>query len=205
MEYLPQAITSNPSFTPLFRLLDDFEKYSHHLGGGNERHHHRSRLPPFCPKFDLRELTDAFELDGELAGVQRKDMTIEFTDAQTMVIRGSVERSCTSGTLSAALEGNTLMTPAIAAAPVDKGARSPARSENETASTNGATALAPPATDADGIKYMLSERSIGEFLRSFTFPEDVHQDGVIAKLEDGILCIRVPKAKKQERRRVAIA
>ncbi|KAJ4128297.1 hypothetical protein NW754_002289 [Fusarium falciforme] len=57
----------------------------------------------------------------------------------------------------------------------------------------------------DKAKYWLSERSVGEFSRSFNFPTPVDQESVTASFKDGILNIVAPKAKKQESRRIAIS
>ncbi len=58
-------------------------------------------------------------------------------------------------------------------------------------------------TPTDGAKYWVSERSIGEFNRTFNFPGLIQQDNVSAGLKDGILTVRVPKAPKNEARRRA--
>ena len=56
----------------------------------------------------------------------------------------------------------------------------------------------------DTAKYWLTERSVGEFSRSFNFPTRVEQDLVSASFKDGILTVVVPKAKKHETRRIAV-
>lgn len=48
-------------------------------------------------------------------------------------------------------------------------------------------------TQHDSIKYWVAERNIGEFYRSFTFPQRVQQDGTTATLESGVLTICIPK------------
>ena len=53
-------------------------------------------------------------------------------------------------------------------------------------------------------KYWVSERSIGEFSRTFSFPSPVDQDTVTAGLDNGILNLSIPKAKKKESRRITI-
>lgn len=40
---------------------------------------------------------------------------------------------------------------------------------------------------------LLSERQIGEFQRSFTFPAEVNSDEMKATLSDGLLRVVVPK------------
>ncbi len=51
----------------------------------------------------------------------------------------------------------------------------------------------------------MSERSVGEFSRSFSFPVRVDQDAVKASMKNGILSILVPKAKKHESRKIDIS
>jgi HSP20 family protein len=52
--------------------------------------------------------------------------------------------------------------------------------------------------------YWVSERSVGEFHRSFRFPGRVDQDGVKANLKDGVLTVTVPKVKEHGRRVINI-
>lgn len=47
----------------------------------------RSRNAPY-PHFDVKETAIAFELQGELPGIQQEDISIDFVDADTLVIRG---------------------------------------------------------------------------------------------------------------------
>lgn len=50
------------------------------------------RESSFTPRFDLRELKDSYRLDGELPGVNQKDIDIEFTDSNTLSVKDYVER-----------------------------------------------------------------------------------------------------------------
>lgn len=54
--------------------------------------------------------------------------------------------------------------------------------------------------EGEGVKYWVSERSVGNFERSFTFPEEVDLEGVKAGLEDGVVRVRVPKREKRKER-----
>ena len=56
----------------------------------------------------------------------------------------------------------------------------------------------------EGPNYWLSERSVGSFARSFSFPQRVDQEAVKASLKDGILSIVVPKAQAPANRRINI-
>lgn len=77
---------------PFFRLIDGLTT------APNPRSCHQSSrsLPPlrtFQPRFDVREDAEAFHLIGELAGVAASDVTIEFTDQNTLLIKGRRHRN----------------------------------------------------------------------------------------------------------------
>lgn len=96
--YTPVA--SQPSLTPLFRLLDEFDSYGRELeldrhtqAQEQRRQQRRVAAPTFKPKFDARETENAYELHGELPGISRENLNIEFTDPQTLIVRGRVVRT----------------------------------------------------------------------------------------------------------------
>lgn len=229
MAFFPRSFYGNndasASFTPLFRLLDDFDTYSRQSG---THHGRRSCVPTFQPKFDIRETGETYELHGELPGMLKEDVHVEFTEPQTMVIRGKVQRSYTAGTPPTDGEvEDTAMSGAITDGPdtTTEGRRNSnqATVEDEAdaeANESGWENVAAKKTEkqhqqveqhaqkptvADKAKYWLTERSIGEFSRSFSFPSRVEQEEVSAILRDGILSVTVPKAKKHEARRINIA
>ncbi|CAH0059682.1 unnamed protein product [Clonostachys solani] len=199
----PNTNTTDGSFTPLFRLLDDFDNYSRQ-GAPSTR---RPGLQTWQPKFDIRETADNYELHGELAGLSKDDVHIEFSDPQTMQVRGKVERTYTAGTPPAGLLGGTSAITEGGEEKHDSAHKVTVEDESEakeTESPTGEPAPEKPAAAADNAKYWLTERSIGEFARTFSFPTRVEQDGVTASLKDGILNVTVPKAKKYESRRIAV-
>ncbi|KAF7552192.1 hypothetical protein G7046_g7493 [Stylonectria norvegica] len=198
---------SDTSFTPLFRLLDDFDSYSRQ-GGQNSSS--RTSLPHWQPKFDVRETGDAYELHGELPGIQKQDVHIEFTEPQTMTIRGKTERTYTAGTPPAGLvEGTTVSGHITEGEEHKEPHKATVEDEDETDYTttenkDTEVAQAEPKKPVDAAKYWLTERSVGEFSRSFNFPTRVDQDAVSANFKNGILAIVVPKAKKHESRRINV-
>jgi len=160
----------------------------------------------FNPKFDVSEKANVYELHGELPGVDQKDVSIEFTDDQTVTISGRTERTFTSGTPPTGfIEENK--TGAIEG---DKGNDHRAKVEDENDDTNnGETSQVAkkddkPAQPKSQEKYWVSERSVGEFSRSFTFPVRVDSDKVEASMKNGILSVVVPKAKREGVRKITI-
>jgi HSP20 family protein len=213
MSFFPRSFItpdSSTSFHPLFRLLDDFDQYSNNDGS----HHHRTTsMKTFSPKFDVKEVGDLYELHGELPGIDQKDVQLEFTDNQTLTVKGRVERHHQSGTPAAGfVEGaaapraitetgengsHKAHEPTVEDEDNDNAVSNPASTTNDVAKT----AEKPKEPEA---KYWVSERSVGEFSRSFTFPVRVDQDGVKASMKNGILSIIAPKAKKAESRKITI-
>lgn len=200
--FFPRSGYADQGFTPLFRLLEDFDSYKN---AGQPARAGRSHLPSFQPKFDVRETGDSYELHGELPGMDKSNVHIEFTDPQTMVIRGRVDRSYTEGTPPAIEEKKT-------AAITGGGEEAHKRQESHQATVEDEefTEVSPvasrdePKKPKDTAKYWISERSIGEFSRSFNFPGHVDSEAVSASLRDGILNVSVPKAKKASGRRIRI-
>lgn len=211
MAFFPRNFySSDSSFTPLFRLLDDFDNYSRQSDGRS--HGRRSGMPTWQPKFDIRETADHYELHGELPGMSKENVVIEFTDPQTMLVRGKVERTYSTGTppaghiegsgVSGAItEGGEEAKNAHRATVEDEDAEA---AKSQESSSEVVTKRPEEKKPADRAKYWVTERSIGEFSRSFNFPGRIDQDNVSAGFKDGILSIAVPKAKKHESRRVAI-
>ncbi|KAL8843553.1 MAG: hypothetical protein Q9170_000057 [Blastenia crenularia] len=182
------------------------------------------QIRPFAPRFDIQEVPTAYELHGELPGIKQEDIDIEFVDANTLVIKGKTTRESTRSNdidvKGKGIEGTS--TPKAIATDdisetsssyhkatvedeyVDAGAEreGSASTATENAPTSASTQLAatPTKEQQPGHKYWVSERSVGEFQRTFSFPGKVDQEAVKASLKNGILSIIVPKAAKQERK-----
>lgn len=189
---------------PIIRLLGEFDRYSRNSerpSEETERYSHNSDRPSrstksFTPKFDLKELPDAFELYGELPGIDRKKVDIEFTDAYTLTIKGRIERKPSESTRETIEAGKECTSKVPRKATVEDECAS---QENTVSVTNKKASTNNPAE-----KFWVMERSIGEFSRSFVFPVQVEQDAVSASMKNGILSVFVPKARKQEGRKITI-
>lgn len=137
--------------------------------------------------------------------MNKNDVHIEFNDPQTMTIRGRIERSYASGTPPAIEEKKVQH--------ITAGGEESSKSHHQPTvedDTEEFTEVSPVASrddskkPKDGAKYWVSERSIGEFSRSFNFPAHVDSNAVSASLRDGILNVTVPKAKKAGGRRIRV-
>ncbi|KAF2876269.1 HSP20-like chaperone [Massariosphaeria phaeospora] len=184
--------------TPLFRLMDDYER--HAIRGVNA-----AATRSFSPKFDVKELKDAYELHGEFPGVEQKDINIEWSDANTLTISGRHETVREEGQRPQGFIEDS-ETGKDNANGNDKKAKQPTvedeNAESQVAKQDGKTDVAQQNPNAP--RFWVSERSVGEFHRSFNFPARVDQDAVKASLKNGILSILVPKAKAQQPRKIAI-
>lgn len=237
-------------------------------------------VPTFTPRFDVRETANAYVLHGDLAGLQRDNVRVEFVDPQTLVLRGRVERvyesqpeqqteettvnttapetaptetpapettatepaavpeqnkpeeeeevevdweevkSTTSSTHSkyhrptveddadddshSNVSTPNSVTSATAKPETKETAPTPAPETKEVQKAAAPQAPAPAPAKAASERVWLSERSVGEFSRAFTFAERVDQDRVTATLDNGVLSVVVPKAPKHVVRRVLI-
>lgn len=179
-----RTIPTPGDFAPLFRLLDDYD--THRSTQGQQS----SSIRAFAPRFDVREGEDAYHLDGELPGIAQKDIDIEFSDAQTLVIKGRVEREYHSE-------------PADQTSTTDQQQQRKDDSTSKEVAKTGDKQVAK-SSEQQKHRFWVSERSVGEFHRAFTFPTRVDQDRVKASLKNGILSVVVPKAAPPAGKKITI-
>lgn len=186
----------------MFKLFDDYDRQAFR---NIER---QMNVRSFTPKFDVAETKDAYELHGELPGLDQKNIDISWTDNNTLTISGRHE--------IVREEGERPQQGFIENGSADQKKEKQPRVEDEAPqeSSNKDTQLTkqPDQQQTDVAKqennnkpkYWISERSVGEFHRSFAFPARVDQDGVKASLKNGILSIVVPKAQAPQKRKINI-
>ncbi|KAI5815678.1 30 kDa heat shock protein [Pyronema omphalodes] len=167
--------------TDILRMFDEFD---HAVSSSTRR--------AFSPNFDIHETEHEYVLEGEFPGISdKKNISIEFTDDNTILVHGKTERS-THGWKDSS-QGNVKQ--ATIEAPEEKkaieGTDSTQKSEKKE-------------KEKKEPKYWVTERSVGEFSRSFRFPGDVDVDKVKASLEHGILKVVVPKMEKRTGRKIDI-
>ena len=182
------ATASTPydgGFRSLFRMMDDIAtNYENAVPSSTS-------IRAFSPKFDVVEVKDAYRLHGELPGLDQKDISIEFADQNTLVVKGRTEAHYER---SEPDEGEKGTTGASHKTTVEDESAEKSKESKETAmTTTGEGKKEVAKSKHQKTKYWVSERSVGEFHRSFSFPSLVDQDGVKATLKQGVLSITVPK------------
>lgn len=203
---------------PLFSLLD--ETFNELQRATRPARPTRSTRKPFNPRFNVNETTEAYSLEGELPGIDPKNLSIEFVDEHTLTIKGRTESYTESGPRPEAVEAEKQAavedTPASETSSVKSHQATVEDEEpaNATAVAQEDTQVAAPTPSPVVAKSeapkepeshrWISERHVGEFSRSFSFPTRVNQETVKATLKNGILSIVVPKAPVPESRRIWI-
>ncbi|KAH0843062.1 hypothetical protein AYO21_08760 [Fonsecaea monophora] len=158
---------------PFFNLFNDTFSELQKLSDNASR--------TFAPKFDVKEAKDSYILEGELPGIDQKDVIIEFADEQTLTVKGRTESFREEGSKPSATAGGEGKKEEAAA------------SGSKEVATTGSKEVAKSEPQHT---YWVSERSVGEFARSFSFPNPVDHERVKASMKNGILSIVVPKLQK---------
>jgi len=183
-------------FAPIFRLFDEYDRQAFR---GMDRQ--LQSVHSFTPKFDVKETKDGYELHGELPGIDQKNVNIEWTDNNTLTISGRHERVREEGQRPQNFIENGDQQKKLEHQPTVED--EPTESANKDSQVTKQSEQQEVA-EAPKAKYWVSERSVGEFHRSFAFPARVDQDAVKASLKDGILSIMVPKATAPQSRKINI-
>lgn len=58
--------------------------------------------------------------------------------------------------------------------------------------------------EKDGRKYLVKERSVSQFQRSFTLPQDADAEKITASFKDGLLVLTIPKKAQALPRKISI-
>jgi len=217
MSLFPRFVQSE--FAPMFRLLDDYANHAISTSGrtgGFGPSALSSSLRSFQPKFNVTENKDAYELHGELPGIEQKDINIEFTDPQTLTIKGQthhvheegqpptgfIEGQAEQGKITEG-EGEHYHKPTVEDETQMSGANPDAAKGTEGESTEVTQQQQQQPKQSES-RYWIREMSSGSFARTFAFPTRVDQDAVKASLKNGILSIVVPKAAAPQSKRINV-
>ncbi|KUL91671.1 hypothetical protein ZTR_01443 [Talaromyces verruculosus] len=202
----PSPFFSNRSgptgeFSSLFRFLDDYTDHVTRRFDDTFSDFSRNMTSTFAPKFDLKETTEAYQLDGEVPGIEKEALQLEFLDENTLQIKGRTERSFSSGNPSSDAEDVTMTgagaEPEVTNDTTVESATEGAETTKAVAQTAETSSLARTENTGNG-RYWVAERSVGEFSRIFSFPAQIDQEAVKASLKNGVLSITVPKKVVEE-------
>jgi len=214
-----------PELTPFFRALEDAARPQTH-----GQRHGGSRS--FTPKFDVWETSDNYVIQGELPGVAMNDINIDW-HKDTLQISGKVTHSkCTRSTSPSAgaikdnqatVEDDYVVADDGTSEKPGGEAAAPAATET-TPTVNQAEEKGEAVADNSNnmctrhsqskhcgggtggtFRYWVSERSYGQFNRTFSFPTPIAHDGISATLNNGVLEVRVPKTEAPAPHRVQIS
>jgi HSP20 family molecular chaperone IbpA len=189
----------------MFRLFDEYDRQAF-----SDLDRQFKSVRSFTPKFDVKETKTAYELHGELPGIEQKDVTIEWTDNNTLTISGRHEHVREEGQRPQGFVEGPDEQKKLENKHQPSVEDEQAESSTHVAKQDGNKDVAKQSAKEVGkkeepeTKYWVSERSVGEFHRSFAFPARVDQDAVKASLKNGILSVVVPKAAKPQSRRINI-
>jgi HSP20 family protein len=188
------------------------------LSGLNQPTHITARRPDhrqaetLIPRFDITETFDAYELYGELPGFTQDGLSIEFSDAQTLVVKGKTYLASSTEAVQAADPKNDKGKGKEVDTSSEKSHAATVEDEHDDVDTPVATRSTATAgnqsqtaeSSAPKPKLWVAERRVGEFARSFSFLQRIEQDFVSADLNHGILHIVVPKSQKSRKVTVTV-
>lgn len=87
--FLPRTIYHTQASSPLYRLLSDVDRVSRR--NRDVCYVYRTVAPrPWQPRFDAQETANVYLIRGELPGLTKENVTVDFPEPQKMVIRGKV-------------------------------------------------------------------------------------------------------------------
>jgi HSP20 family molecular chaperone IbpA len=171
----------------MFRIMDEYDRVARELTRGASQ-----TLRGFQPKFDVKETKESYELHGEIPGVEQKDIEITWQDSNTLSISGHVEHRVERKQGSVEEEEDKSKQPTV------EDEKEP---ETSVIATGSKEVQKKPEDEG---RYWITERSVGEYHRSFSFPSPVDHDNVKATLKNGVLTVVVPKARRMEPKRINI-
>ncbi|CAG1968424.1 unnamed protein product [Fusarium graminearum] len=181
---------------------------------------YRVTTRPWEPRFEAHETEDSFVLYGELPGLNKENVTVEFPEPRKLVVSGKVERFTDAPKPAETTAEQTAPAPAVESDNEDTQSRSSYQATVEddvddefevlshTSQKSETVSQPQPETPSQKAAEKQPEqpeepRRAGytkEFSRYFTFPTYINHEAVTAELKDGLLTITIPKAVPQSHR-----
>lgn len=182
---------------------------------------YRVNARPWEPRFEAHETEDSFVIYGELPGLNKEHVTVEFPEPTKLVVSGKVERFTDAPKADETTPEKTAPTPTIESDNEDTRSRSSyqatveddvggddfevlshASGKSETSNQLEPETLSEKAKEKEPEQPQEPRRSgyRKEFSRYFTFPTYVNHEAVTAELKDGLLTVIVPKVTPKSHR-----
>jgi HSP20 family molecular chaperone IbpA len=177
MDYFPLSIYQYSDTRPIIDNLDSRPYRHESIFHAPTQQNHGSTIELLSnkPDVDIRDTSSTYFIDIELPGISdKKSISLEWTSSRDIIISGTVSRPFVSDKLKVVTE----MEETLRSMNAKDGKVVPAPGEQ----------MREPELVAD-------ERRIGPFRRHFCFLVEVDMGDLEAKLEAGLLMIRVPKKK----------
>ncbi|KAG4103673.1 HSP20-like chaperone [Neocallimastix lanati (nom. inval.)] len=139
-----------------------------------------NRTKIFKPRMDITEETDHYIIHADLPGLTKDNVRMELTDNGILTISG--ERKWNYQTSFPSENQN--------------------QNQNQNQTNNNNNLMSSPSIPEENklndkysrnAYYKRIERSFGQFKRSFTLPDDIDSSNIEAKMENGVLIIKLPK------------
>ncbi|KAK5096738.1 hypothetical protein LTR70_002893 [Exophiala xenobiotica] len=205
----PFGLSSNfdpPFYRPFLSLFNDtfsqLDRLSNELNGRlNGSDSDFGKMLTLAPKFDIKEIQNEFILEGELPGVEKKDISLNFVDDNTLVLKTRTEKVREEGAIpQGPVEGEGERQAGdvhMSAASQDATQANEAQAQGQDRANDTAIATQNQNKEvsqpAPAPQYHLTERSIGTFQRVFSLPGELKHAEVKASLKNGVLTVTVPK------------
>eukprot|EP00842_Homolaphlyctis_polyrhiza_P001629 jgi/Hompol1/2467/HPOL_000086-RA len=167
------------------------------LGGLSHQHpllsHPFFSHDPFTSAFDVRqpaidvhETDSGYEVQVEVPGVPKENISCEIVDGNTLVIGGGFERSTSAPSAAAAASSSLADKQTTITSTEDEASQTvPADITSQTPLSSVSSKTTP--------KPLMVERVAGSFCRSIMFPTAIDQSKISANLADGVLRLQIPK------------
>ena len=140
---------------------------------------------------NVGETGNEYKIEIEVPSYQKSDINIEFgSDMKSVTISGKRETSYEEAPAEEAVEESK-----------EEGEKKEKEKESKSLTeTSKETAVGKTVP-----RYWISERSVGEFSRTFSFATPLDPEKAVAKLEEGVLTLTIPKATAVTPKKITIA
>lgn len=157
---------------------------------------------------NVSETETEYRVEVEVPGYQKGEINIEYGNGgRSLIISGRKETSFEQKPGEESMEASGGRGVTVEEVP-DEGEQKPATSDKPTAESTTVAETSQDTTvgtHAPATKIWVRERTIGSFSRTFALPAGLDLGKANAALEHGVLTVVIPKATKQEPRRIAIS